>query len=96
MLTQKVTSLYGMRRRGVTSGEGKMQPDTTKRSSSDFSTEEVRLLKLLRQGQTRDAIARELGINWSVVAARVSTIIRKAGARNRVELLALIDQLMIE
>ena len=73
-----------------------MEPETPKRSIADFSTEEVRVLKLLRQGQTRDAIARELGIDWSAVAARVSPIIRKAGARNRVELLALIDQLMIE
>jgi DNA-binding NarL/FixJ family response regulator len=73
-----------------------MEPEIVKRRSSDFSSEEARVLKLLRQGQTLDAIARELGIDWSAVAARVSPIIKKAGARNRVELLALIDKLAIK
>lgn len=84
---KKSTRSKGTRGRGSNLGEGKMEPETPKRSIADFSTEEVRVLKLLRQGQTRDAIARELGISGSELTTRIHHILASIRAPDRAALL---------
>ena len=65
-------------------------------SSADreiLSREEVRLAKLLCQGVTRETIAQSLDIDPAEVVTRVCQLIKRVGAKGRIDLLAKLDKL---
>jgi DNA-binding CsgD family transcriptional regulator len=61
--------------------------------SERYSREEIRLAKLLRQGVTREAIARNLDMDPAEVVTRVRQLIEMIGAKDRNDLLAELDNL---
>jgi len=59
----------------------------------DFSAREKEVLDLVLTGASNKEIARDLGITERTVKAHLTTILRKAGARDRLELILLAKQL---
>lgn len=53
-----------------------------------FSSREREVLELLRGGMTNKSIAAKLGISDFTVRDHVSSMLRKAGVRNRTELVS--------
>lgn len=53
-----------------------------------FSNREREILELLRSGMTNKRIAAKLGISDFTVRDHVSSMLRKAGVRNRTELVS--------
>ena len=62
-------------------------------NSKTYSREEIRLAKLLRQGATREAIARSLYMDPAEVVTSVRQLIEMIGAKDRNDLLAELDNL---
>lgn len=63
-------------------------PETTRKIPSNFTESEHRVFLLLLQGLSNKEIARALHYSESTIKQKVSSILRKSGARSRAELIA--------